>query len=279
MTRYHVNPETMRPNQCTATKQGCKFKDTDGNEPEHFSSKTEAINFVSGKLEKEAKADGSFLASQRKPRKSNATKENLEKIAGEQFDNYHAHQYTYMDVDVTKKRAEFIKKAIREPNAEITLQEWRDDHDENGNTIYLGKDSIRDKITYDGQNFTRLDPAKGIYSDYPYAVRIQVGKELSEEEFDKMADLINYQYSKTGGERDNGFSKDSPNSLVYYSDTTKNKAGRRMDEFFEALPETIKNGSDLRKTDRSGPGTKGTRRYEGIGDTGYMEFYADNTTE
>lgn len=39
--KYHISPETGRPNQCTATVRGCKYA-TDGEMPEHYDSKEEA---------------------------------------------------------------------------------------------------------------------------------------------------------------------------------------------------------------------------------------------
>ena len=42
MARYHVNPDTQRPNICTATgKRGCKYA-VDGQEPQHYATKEEA---------------------------------------------------------------------------------------------------------------------------------------------------------------------------------------------------------------------------------------------
>lgn len=42
-TRYHINPETGKPNICRATgKRGCKYKGSDGREPEHYATKEEA---------------------------------------------------------------------------------------------------------------------------------------------------------------------------------------------------------------------------------------------
>ena len=39
--KYHINPETGRPNQCTATVRGCKYA-VDGEMPEHYDSKEDA---------------------------------------------------------------------------------------------------------------------------------------------------------------------------------------------------------------------------------------------
>lgn len=39
--KYHISPETGRPNQCTATVRGCKYA-VDGEIPEHYDSKEDA---------------------------------------------------------------------------------------------------------------------------------------------------------------------------------------------------------------------------------------------
>lgn len=54
MTRYHVNPETQRPNICRAEKQGCKYA-VSGQEPRHFSTKDEARAWIE---EEAARKDG-----------------------------------------------------------------------------------------------------------------------------------------------------------------------------------------------------------------------------
>ena len=42
MTRYHINPDTVRPNICVATgKRGCKYA-VDGKEPPHYATKEDA---------------------------------------------------------------------------------------------------------------------------------------------------------------------------------------------------------------------------------------------
>lgn len=41
MTKYHINPKTMRPNQCTATVRGCAYA-KDNMIPEHYDTKEQA---------------------------------------------------------------------------------------------------------------------------------------------------------------------------------------------------------------------------------------------
>lgn len=146
---------------------------------------------------------------------------------------------------------------------------------DNGDTAYKGVDVVEDEVIYDGVKFTKLDEDNVISE--PYAIRVQLGKELSEEEAQKVAQLFGYAYAKTGGERGNEFEQDSPNSIVVYADTTKAGSYESVDRFIEELPEFLKEGTPVRKTDKAGPGTKGTRLVDGFDDLGYVELYADNT--
>lgn len=146
---------------------------------------------------------------------------------------------------------------------------------DNGDTAYKGVDVVEDEVIYDGVKFTKLDN-ENVISE-PYAIRVQLGKELSEEEAQKVAQLFGYAYAKTGGERGNHFEQDSPNSIVVYADTTKAGSYESVDRFIEELPDVLKEGTPIRKTNKAGAGTMGTRLVDGFDDLGYVELYADNT--
>ena len=151
-------------------------------------------------------------------------------------------------------------------------------------TEYYGPSEIRDEIRVRdsdgyGTDYTRIDYDKGVYPSEPYSFRIQVGREISPEEARSLAGLVGYQYAQTGGERGNDYIQDTPNSIVFHADTTKGRAYRKLDTFVSELPATIQEGSPIRKTDRAGAGTQGTRKVEGMGDIGYVELYADYITK
>lgn len=66
MARYHINPETGRPNLCSAKFQ-CRFA-VGGQEPEHYDSKDEARAAFEGQMGSEAipkaaKGDGAERAA------------------------------------------------------------------------------------------------------------------------------------------------------------------------------------------------------------------------
>lgn len=112
-------------------------------------------------------------------------------------------------------------------------------------------------VDFDGTKFYKVDD--DVWSNAPYAVRVQVGRNLTADEAEQLAGLVGYAYAKTGGERGNGFTQDSPNSIIYYCDTTKGRAYKRLEEFFEDVKVMAVEGSPQRKTKNN------TRLVEGLG--------------
>jgi len=53
MTKYHISPESGRPNICRAEKQDCPLKTDDGKPAPHFTDKGEAKAYAEGKLTEE----------------------------------------------------------------------------------------------------------------------------------------------------------------------------------------------------------------------------------
>jgi hypothetical protein len=58
--------------------------------------------------------------------------------------------------------------------------------------------------------------------------------------------------------------------FVFWIDSTKSRRDDIFDALYE-LPSYLEEGTPVRKTDRCGPGTKGTRKYEPI--TGSYQLY------
>lgn len=212
--------------------------------------------------------------------------ESERKIIGDYFDRGASEHWENMDqAELQNKKEAFINDVLKDEESKKFIlsekgnQKQQDSsipqYKENGDTAYKGVDAIEDEIKFNGETYTRID--ENNHMDQPYAIRVQVGKELTEEEAEKVSQLFGYDYAKTGGERGNSFEQDSPNSIIVYADTTKGRAYQHLGEFMEELPNTLENGTPVRKTDRAGAGTKGTRLVDGMGDVGYIEFYADNT--
>jgi len=124
----------------------------------------------------------------------------------------------------------------------------------------------RDSLVIDGTRFTRA--REGVWPETPYRTRIEADRDLTEDEAQRLAQLFGYAYATTGGERvGDPTDRDTPRSLIFATDTTKGRAYERMDRFTAMLtdPEFVGGGSPVRKTDRAGVGTRGTRLIDGLG--------------
>lgn len=123
-------------------------------------------------------------------------------------------------------------------------------------------------VEHDGTVYYEL--TDNVWADAPYAIRVEVGRVLTADAAERLAGLVGYAYAKTGGERGNGYVQDSPKSVVYYCDTTKGRAYKHLEQFFEDAKTYIVEGSPQRKTKNM------TRLVEGLGDVGEIKFFADN---
>ena len=121
----------------------------------------------------------------------------------------------------------------------------------------------------------------GVDPDWPYAMRFQADRELTPDEVAHCAQLIGYAYrAEVRGEQIGRPVRDTPFSFTVYADTTKTRSddiGAALDRFETTLPELMRDGSPIRTTDRSGPGTRGTRLVEGFGaSVPRFELYYDS---
>ena len=111
-----------------------------------------------------------------------------------------------------------------------------------------------------------------------YFLRIQADEELSDEEVTRLAQLTGYAYRTTVRGESLGYpERDSKRSFVVHADTTKSRSddvGYALAKFSHNLPQIAKTGSPVRKTDRAGAGTAGTRLVDGLGvDKGITVYY------
>ena len=120
--------------------------------------------------------------------------------------------------------------------------------------------AIRDAVDVDGTVFHRR--REGTYPDAPYAVRIQASRPLTDQEMQRMAQLVGYQYAaEVRGEPFSDPLRDSPFSFVIAADTTKARSddlGAALERFEAGLDHIVQAGSPVRTTNRAGEGTKGT---------------------
>lgn len=144
--------------------------------------------------------------------------------------------------------------------------------------------SVADEYIMNGQrhtSFTTFHRVRdGVFAGTPYAMRIQASRPIDDDEMLVMAGLVGYTYRSTiAGESIGRPERDSPYSFVVGADMTKSSRddlGQAIRDFEDTLPTMIAEGSPIRKTDRAGKGTKGTRLVNGLGEDIGFELYYDD---
>ena len=128
---------------------------------------------------------------------------------------------------------------------------------------------VFDRVLIKGREYRRAGSADASPYD-TQGIRLQASRALTDREAYTIAGILGHANREAiGGETLSPAGaapeRDSPYSFLAPIDTTK---GRRQNfELFEALiPDIIANGTAVRSTDRSGPGTKGSRKIEPFGD-------------
>ena len=100
---------------------------------------------------------------------------------------------------------------------------------------------IRDAVDVDGTVFHRR--REGTYPDAPYAMRIQASRPLTDQEMQRMAQLVGYQYAaEVRGGRFPAPLRASPFSFVIETDTTKTRSddlGAALERFEAGLDDIV----------------------------------------
>lgn len=112
--QYHINPETGRPNQCTATVRSCKYA-TDGQIPEHYETKQDARDAY----EKTMSAEHGEVKSLTKEKKSSS-----DQIIVEGFDNFDAYtaEPTNFDAVSAEVYGRFLEASFDRDRADRAIQ-------------------------------------------------------------------------------------------------------------------------------------------------------------
>lgn len=132
-----------------------------------------------------------------------------------------------------------------------------------------------DAGTEDAKTFYKVEG--GVYSEYPDNFLLVVNQNVDDEQMMHLAGLTGYAFSVLSGEGLSLPERVSENSFTLSTDFTKCRS-KDHDGFINSINDMIAEGSPIRKTDRSGPGTAGTRLVEGM--PGFsVEFYADSVIE
>jgi hypothetical protein len=135
-----------------------------------------------------------------------------------------------------------------------------------------------DQVEIDGTVFYQAKPGRTFRE--PYSMVLVADRPISDDEMQHLAQLAGYAYSSTV----HGEPLGEPNRLSDYAfmleaDTTKGSPGG-VGDFIEQYPTMVGDGSPVRKTDRAGAGTQGTRLVEGMGpDAPQIVMYFDDAQE
>ncbi|WP_156250791.1 hypothetical protein [Pseudactinotalea terrae] len=133
--------------------------------------------------------------------------------------------------------------------------------------------AVADQVEVPGWGtFDRIEEPEQLPAQFD-ALRVQVGRGLTEQEAQHLAGLVGYGWATTGGEPLPTPEQDTPNSIVLYADSTKTRSLAQVDMFVDDLAALVADGSPVRKTDRMGAGTKGTRLVEGLGGLGQVHLF------
>ena len=133
-----------------------------------------------------------------------------------------------------------------------------------------------DTVTAEGTTFHRV--RDGVVPVEPQAIRIQTDRPLADEDVAKISQMTGYALRTAGqGEGASDPIQDTPYSFIVHNDTTKGGQCKNLDRFQANLHTIMHHGSPVRKTDRAGAGTKGTKLIDGYGsDSPGIEIYYDD---
>lgn len=136
-------------------------------------------------------------------------------------------------------------------------------------------------VIVDGDTFHRRRP--GVYPGTPYYTRVQADRPLTADEVERMSQLLGYEYARSvRGERLGSPTQDTPCSFILHTDVTKSASddvGVALEEFESNLPTIMREGSPVRKTNRAGAGTKGTRLIDPLTDPPAFHLYYDDVID
>jgi hypothetical protein len=187
---------------------------------------------------------------------------------------------------------DYEKHVATDPAPQNPAVSIEDRYDKDGNIYHSAlADGIADGTYYPnrihsineyGEPVAYVRADKFSFHNYPDAMRIRASRPLSEVEVQKVAQLTGYHHRATlNGEGLSDPARCGNASVLVGTDNTKS-AGRKsmFGEFEDGLEARLQEGSPVRKTDRSGPGTKGTRLIEGFGDdVSFTLYYLDDSVK
>ena len=136
----------------------------------------------------------------------------------------------------------------------------------------LAADGFRSRFTWEGVVFRRLPE---VDAD-TYYLAFQADRPLTDAEVEHFAHVAGYGWrAEVRGESLGHPVRVDESTFVVLADSTKSRSddvGEAMARFAGALPTLVSEGTPVRKTDRAGAGTAGTRAIDGMGDLRFAVF-------
>lgn len=129
---------------------------------------------------------------------------------------------------------------------------------------WINEGNDPEKLVSHGQVMTRDDSDEFVGDNFEQ-IRVHLPENLREDQRERAEELVSYAARQS--HRGENLGTHSHGRIVGLGhDSTKANTSRwHGDDFTEALEKGLDEGSPMRTTDRSGPGTKGTRAVEGLG--------------
>lgn len=113
----------------------------------------------------------------------------------------------------------------------------------------------------------------------PFMMRLQAERALTDDEILRFAQAVGYAWaSQVRGEPLGDFVRDGDCAFVVVADSStcrRTDLTKALLEFEQEMSVLVQQGSPVRKTDRAGTGTKGTRLVEGIPNLRFSLYYDD----
>lgn len=147
--------------------------------------------------------------------------------------------------------------------------------------IDLTGPGITEDFTHGGFAFVHSDSDE-LWPDDPEAIAVRANRDLSDADMQRAAQLLGYGYAAhVRGERLGDPVRVDARTFAVDIDLTKSASddvGEAVQRLNEDLPALLVDGSPVRKTNRAGAGTAGTRLVGGLGDIEVGMFYGFRDT-
>ncbi len=136
-------------------------------------------------------------------------------------------------------------------------------------------------IPRERERFTEVTALTGSWS---HTLAVKVSKRLTKPEGDRLAQIVGYAWRAfMRAESLGAYYQHGHDKIVFWqADTTKtvrDDVTEGWRDFLATLPRMVREGTPIRKTDRAGANTKGTRLVEGLGPDVTVTVYADQVEQ